>query len=521
MRESSFDVDRWQAALAHQRPLLALAERLLGDRARADDAVAHAMLQESRGAREPKTPPLRFLRAVVRNFARSVQRDETVRKRHESAAAPLDTEPAAVDLAAREQLRRRVAEAVLALDEPYRTTVALVYPEELPVAAAAAQLGITEATVRVRLHRAREGLRRRLDREFGSRAAWAMVLGWGESPVAAPAMVFGVVVGGFVMKKVLALAVVVLLLLGVGAFAPWNWFEPTSQPIVGPAQIVTATLAAPPPEEPVRELAVPEPIVPPPAPTALSQHFRCIDERGQPVANAEVRLVRMPWGSGVPDLVARSDADGKVVVAEVVLANYQVRAHEGERHYVAKLDPWTLPGAPRDLLLRELWIGGVVMPEVELVADQVSYTGFMFTDHLLAGPAAERALIAAWRAKHPNASFWAAVHDPERPYREEIDVKLQWFGHQTNKRQVRMWPASQFPGPEVIDPATVPLRDWVRCRRPGSRCLRTHRARAGDRSNEAGGSERLVPNDMGATPRLPARSGRTFPIGRRSHPIGC
>ena len=129
MPEANFDVGRWQAALVHQRPLLALAERLLGDPAHADEAVGHALLQESRGARAATTPALPFLRAVVRNFARRVRRDEAVRHRHEAAARAAELAPAAGDLAAREQLRRRVAEAVLGLDEPYRTTVALVYLE--------------------------------------------------------------------------------------------------------------------------------------------------------------------------------------------------------------------------------------------------------------------------------------------------------------------------------------------------------------------------------------------------------
>ena len=183
MQEPEFDADRWQAALVYQRPLLALAERLLGDHDRAGDAVAHALLQESRGARAARTPPLPFLRAVVRNFARRVRRDEAVRRRHEVAARRTALAPAVVDLAAREQPRRRVAEAVLALDEPYRTTVALVYLEEVSVAVAAERLGIAEATVRVRLHRAREELRRRLDREFGSRGGWALLLGFSKPPV--------------------------------------------------------------------------------------------------------------------------------------------------------------------------------------------------------------------------------------------------------------------------------------------------------------------------------------------------
>lgn len=461
MLDAPFDADRWQAALVHQRSLLSLAERLLGDPARADEAVAQALLQESRGARAPAAQPLPFLRAVVRNFARRARRDEVVRRRHEGAAAAPATAPAAADLAAREQLRHRVAEAVLALDEPYRTTVALVYLEEVPVAVAAAQLGIAEATVRVRLHRAREELRRRLDREFGSRGAWALVLGWGKPPLVAPVGVFGVVVGGIVMKKVLAVVVVAVLVLGGGSFAWWNWSEPASLPQEAPAQVVAANVESPPPAAaPVREAAVLEPVVATPAaPVAPSQHFRCIDEQGQPVANAEVRLVRMPWGSGVPDRVARSDAEGKLVIDEVVTANYVIRAREGPRHHVPHFDRLyeALPRAPLDLLLCELWIGGLVMPGAEVTSHGCSYGGFRSSRD----GEVEKELVAVWCEKHPGAVFWAMFRNPRRALSDTIPVNVEWYGHVRHEQRLRMWPASQFQGPEVVDPATVPACDWA------------------------------------------------------------
>ena len=461
MPEANFDVGRWQAALAHQRPLLALAERLLADPARADEAVGHALLQESLGARAESKPALPFLRAVVRNFARRVRRDEAVRQRYEAVAREAELAPAAVDLAAREQLRRRVAEAVLGLDEPYRTTVALVYLEEVPVAVAATQLGVAEATVRVRLHRAREELRRRLDREFGSRGAWALVLGWGKPSLAAPVGVFGVVVGGIVMKKVFAVVVVAVLLLSGGSFWWWNQAEPASLPQQAQAQVVAANVVSPPPAAaPVRESAGQEPVeATKAAPIALSQHFRCVDEQGQPVANAEVRLVRLPWGSGVPDLVAHSDAEGKVVIDEVVAANYVIRAREGLRHHVPHFDrPYeALPRAPLDLLLCELWIGGLVMPGAEVMSHGCSYGAFQSSRD----GEVEKELVAVWSAKHPGAVLRAMFRSPSQARSDTISMQVEWYGHVRHEQPLRMWPASQFQGPEVVDPATVPTCDWA------------------------------------------------------------
>lgn len=70
------------------------------------------------------------------------------------------------------ELQRCVSEAVLALPEPYRSVVSLRYYEDLSSAQIARRLGVPEATVRVRLMRALERLRRKLDRTFGERRAW-------------------------------------------------------------------------------------------------------------------------------------------------------------------------------------------------------------------------------------------------------------------------------------------------------------------------------------------------------------
>ncbi|MBM4063706.1 MAG: sigma-70 family RNA polymerase sigma factor, partial [Planctomycetes bacterium] len=398
-----YDAQRWQAALAHQGPLLALAQRLLGDPSAAEDAVAHALLQHSRSARPPQVPRLPFLRAVVRNFARRVLRDAARRTRHEAAAARTGVAPAADEIAAREQLRRRVADAVLALREPYRTTVALVHLEGLPTHVVAQQFGVAETTVRVRLLRARGELRRRLDQDYGARGAWAGVLAGGRflgAKGTAPVAVLGVLA----MKK-LGAVVVAALLLGAGSFVFWASREPAPPAIPEP---VTAAAAAQPdgasPSAAVRESAVPLP-VPVSTAAARPQAFRCVDEQGQPVAGAEVRLRR---GRGTPDLVATSDDDGHGVFADLEPGNYRFLARAGNRHRVQDLDPPALPrpGAPLELVLQELWIGGVEMSGVEIIVWSGGLDGGRRTDQLLAGPLAEKELIETWRSKHPGARFW-------------------------------------------------------------------------------------------------------------------
>lgn len=78
------------------------------------------------------------------------------------------------EVAEREELRRRVVNSVLALDEPIRKIVILRFYEGLTPREIAQHLDIPFETVRTRLRRGIVSLRGSLDREFGGdRAAWA------------------------------------------------------------------------------------------------------------------------------------------------------------------------------------------------------------------------------------------------------------------------------------------------------------------------------------------------------------
>jgi RNA polymerase sigma-70 factor (ECF subfamily) len=73
--------------------------------------------------------------------------------RREAAVARRDDGPSTVDVVARAEAARRVAAAVLALDEPYRTALLLRYYDGLPPRDVAARTGAPVATVRTRLAR--------------------------------------------------------------------------------------------------------------------------------------------------------------------------------------------------------------------------------------------------------------------------------------------------------------------------------------------------------------------------------
>ena len=71
------------------------------------------------------------------------------------ALVTADTDEAPADeIVARLETQRRVVDAVMALDEPYRTVVVYRYFDDLPPKEIAARLGVPVGTVKTRLKRA-------------------------------------------------------------------------------------------------------------------------------------------------------------------------------------------------------------------------------------------------------------------------------------------------------------------------------------------------------------------------------
>jgi len=122
--------------------------------------------------------PLRpWLAAVLRNFAHMMFRGEGRRRAREtSAQEDFAALPTPEELLASHQAQRLVADAVEALDEPYRSTVLLCYVEGLAPTEVARRLGVPAGTVRWRLKRALELIRARLEERYGGRRGLALVL---------------------------------------------------------------------------------------------------------------------------------------------------------------------------------------------------------------------------------------------------------------------------------------------------------------------------------------------------------
>lgn len=122
--------------------------------------------------------PLRtWLTRVVRNFVRKEHRGENRRRKHEKEVASPQGVPSTEEVVAREEVRRRVVEAVFRLKNPYRSTILLRYFENLPPLEIAKRFNIPVETVKTRLKRGLKQLRAILDSENGGdRKAWCLML---------------------------------------------------------------------------------------------------------------------------------------------------------------------------------------------------------------------------------------------------------------------------------------------------------------------------------------------------------
>lgn len=202
-----------------------VASALASDPASAEDAEQDAWLAAMRSP--PRAGSVRgWFRSVLRSrVADGARRGERRRRREESAARP-EGQPSAADIVARAEAHRQVVETVLALDEPWRTTVVLRYFEDLTPAEIGARLAIPADTVRARLRRAHDDLRRRLAPADGRRrAAWMLVLGApmsrGTSRAAADTSLTGGTIVASSTTKVLSSACAAALL--VAGLVAWMW----------------------------------------------------------------------------------------------------------------------------------------------------------------------------------------------------------------------------------------------------------------------------------------------------------
>ncbi len=296
--------------LAEGRALRALAQSLLG--ADGDDALQEGYAAAlSRPDAAKRLGP--WLAGTVRRLALRWRRDSMNRRAREAVAArgEIDAtgDPARIVEAA--DTAAAVANAVRALDEPFRSAIVLRYWRGLLPEQIAIELGVPRNTVRSRLQRGLERLRAQLDAQYGERSRWhALLVAFSreEEVVVASATGGGALLAlGVVMKTKLILGAAALLVAAALA-VPFLFDAPPAiarTDPTAPAPTVVAAASANESPAPDREDAA---AAPPPAPAAAAANepssepekapkvapwlarFLVVDDNDVPVADATVTI---------------------------------------------------------------------------------------------------------------------------------------------------------------------------------------------------------------------------------------
>jgi RNA polymerase sigma-70 factor (ECF subfamily) len=210
MRNESVRAGEHESLIADLGWIRHVARELVRDSHRADDLAQDAcVVALSHGPSDPRS--LRgWLTAVMANLVRQEGRGARRRKAREEIAARAEHVDATDELVARASVQRRIVDAVLRLEEPYRSTVLLRYFEALPPREIARRQDVPIATVKSRLKRGLARLREQLDDGRGRSGAWlalAFPLAWrSRAPLAST-------LGGLIVNTKVTLAVVSVAVL--------------------------------------------------------------------------------------------------------------------------------------------------------------------------------------------------------------------------------------------------------------------------------------------------------------------
>ena len=164
--------------MEHQGWALAVARRLVREEGEAEDLVQRTWMAALRRPPSSERGARAWIRTVILNLARERHRRNETRQRHEVASIPLDAHaPDVFESASKAEIRALLGEYLMALSEPYRSTIVQRYYDGLTSVEIARKLGIPEGTVRWRLKVGLDQMRVELDRKsHGDRSRWMSAL---------------------------------------------------------------------------------------------------------------------------------------------------------------------------------------------------------------------------------------------------------------------------------------------------------------------------------------------------------
>ena len=223
-----------------------LARALTDDEASADDVAQETWLATLE--HPPRTPPRandaprHWLAIVTRNVARRLTRKKRSDAALERFAAQREELPATDDVVVRAALQQRVVAAVMKQDEPYRSTLLQRFFDRMPPRAIAAAAHIPVETVKTRLKRGLELVRRELagdfEREGRSWSAAVLMLRRFAKPAAGTTVVGSI--GVVLMTKAVKLAIAAAVVAIAAPGAWWMWRGDGGGKASGPASVKSA-----------------------------------------------------------------------------------------------------------------------------------------------------------------------------------------------------------------------------------------------------------------------------------------
>ncbi len=331
-----------EALLAHSDWIRHLVAGLVRDPGRADDVLQETWLIALHRPPQENGNLRGWLASVARSVVQNLGRGEGRRKCREQAVARLEALPDTVDVIAKARLQGRMVDAVLGLDEPYRSSVLLRFFEDLPPREIAERMGRPVNTVRTHIARGLAQLRTELDAEFGDRESWGMAflpLLWeGKKPLVS-GTTLAKTSGGLMSLKWIAAALIALVSL-----LAWKQMQAhdSEQVPMQPMESITASqvVSTPPKSDPTtnvpesgRRLAVMQETSPikPESAAAIETHLfegRCVDATGRPVGDLSL-ILQDPEALDVSSGWLGKVGEGLEITPELI-----AQLKEGELSYV-------------------------------------------------------------------------------------------------------------------------------------------------------------------------------------------
>ncbi len=167
-----------EALLTHRAWVRALAWSLVRDVHAVDEVEQDTWVRALRAPPHTGEASRGWLAKVVRSVVSNRHRSRSRRGHHETEAVRREPAPDSGDVVLRADAQQAVVQAVMRLDEPYRTTLLLRFFDGLKPREVAARLGVPVETVRTRTRRALARVRADLEEHRGGVANGSLVKRW-------------------------------------------------------------------------------------------------------------------------------------------------------------------------------------------------------------------------------------------------------------------------------------------------------------------------------------------------------